>query len=531
MKKKLLKSIALVMCVVIACLSMPLGSSAAGKVYTVDELARYVEKVITNKSDTIALFEISKDHWYSGGYEYEEHQYAITRNGKDFEVLNFDKYKPAGSDCIMPYDCTVNGDLFAIVLKSYKKMVDEYSWVNFEETATIIITTKDFKTYTDCNFDVVQEKRALKYSEYYHQLPQKEECGLFEFIGDTLVFADMSYEFSGDKFSGIYYTSKDMKTWKKNKTALFDVKYDDLDEKFADILSYNAIDDVLIVERIEFRDFGRVCLESYATPDFKKYVKVYEKEEEILWTNIMYEKSKNSDNLIYLLSYDDFSGKFSGNELRSLSLSTEQKSLLTEINDERMHNGLLLSADEENVYLINSDNKGNTEKITVKADFTLTKSTPDYNIQEIQMVDILGETAVAYNNEILYLFTDYSFTDYEKYNIADIGFVSSWTNVFKLNGSLYMVESVYDDNFPDKPIYYPIRIAVVAEKSINKQGDLNGDSQVNSTDALVILQSAVGKTTLSASQKAVADVNKDGNVNSTDALKILQFVVEKISTL
>ena len=63
-----------------------------------------------------------------------------------------------------------------------------------------------------------------------------------------------------------------------------------------------------------------------------------------------------------------------------------------------------------------------------------------------------------------------------------------------------------------------------------KLGDVNNDGKINSSDALLILQSAVGKITLSTTQALSADVNKDGKINSSDALKVLQYAVGKITS-
>ncbi len=61
-------------------------------------------------------------------------------------------------------------------------------------------------------------------------------------------------------------------------------------------------------------------------------------------------------------------------------------------------------------------------------------------------------------------------------------------------------------------------------------GDANGDKSVNAEDALVVLKTVVGKTTLTYQQKTNADVNGDGTVNAQDALLILQKIVGKIKT-
>lgn len=56
-------------------------------------------------------------------------------------------------------------------------------------------------------------------------------------------------------------------------------------------------------------------------------------------------------------------------------------------------------------------------------------------------------------------------------------------------------------------------------------GDINSDGNVNSSDALAVLQYAVG--TIKTIDSKVADVNGDGDINSSDALFILQTAVGK----
>lgn len=64
----------------------------------------------------------------------------------------------------------------------------------------------------------------------------------------------------------------------------------------------------------------------------------------------------------------------------------------------------------------------------------------------------------------------------------------------------------------------------------NKIGDINADGKINSADALLVLQSSTGVTTLTDTQKLLADVNEDGKINSTDALLILQYATGKITS-
>ena len=59
-------------------------------------------------------------------------------------------------------------------------------------------------------------------------------------------------------------------------------------------------------------------------------------------------------------------------------------------------------------------------------------------------------------------------------------------------------------------------------------GDVDGNQNVDSSDAVVILKSTVNLVTLSAQQKIIADVDKSGNADSSDAVWILKKTVNLI---
>lgn len=64
--------------------------------------------------------------------------------------------------------------------------------------------------------------------------------------------------------------------------------------------------------------------------------------------------------------------------------------------------------------------------------------------------------------------------------------------------------------------------------TVTTRGDTNGNGRVDSTDARLTLQFAVGKISVLAEPQA-ADVDGDGHVDSTDARLILQYAVQKIT--
>ena len=61
-------------------------------------------------------------------------------------------------------------------------------------------------------------------------------------------------------------------------------------------------------------------------------------------------------------------------------------------------------------------------------------------------------------------------------------------------------------------------------KNDSALGDVNEDGNVDIVDALMALQAAAEKVTLSDTQKANANVDGEGNVTAADALMILQCV-------
>ncbi len=58
-----------------------------------------------------------------------------------------------------------------------------------------------------------------------------------------------------------------------------------------------------------------------------------------------------------------------------------------------------------------------------------------------------------------------------------------------------------------------------------KAGDVNSDGNINSEDALLILQFSIGRITLGDAQRGAADLDGNGTVNSSDALLALRISV------
>ena len=66
------------------------------------------------------------------------------------------------------------------------------------------------------------------------------------------------------------------------------------------------------------------------------------------------------------------------------------------------------------------------------------------------------------------------------------------------------------------------------EPKPTRTGDIDGDGEITSNDALMILRSSVGAFELTQSQKSAADTDSDREITSNDALKVLRFSIGAI---
>ena len=61
------------------------------------------------------------------------------------------------------------------------------------------------------------------------------------------------------------------------------------------------------------------------------------------------------------------------------------------------------------------------------------------------------------------------------------------------------------------------------------KGDVNGNGQIDAADYLMVMDSLLGKYTMSSSQRKVADVNGNGQVDAADYLMIMDCLLGKIT--
>jgi len=86
-------------------------------------------------------------------------------------------------------------------------------------------------------------------------------------------------------------------------------------------------------------------------------------------------------------------------------------------------------------------------------------------------------------------------------------------------------------DFENTPITEDISLYARFEDAPNFTfGDVNGDTEINTSDALLVLQKVVGKISLTEREETLADVDFDGEITTNDALLIVQYNVGKITS-
>lgn len=96
------------------------------------------------------------------------------------------------------------------------------------------------------------------------------------------------------------------------------------------------------------------------------------------------------------------------------------------------------------------------------------------------------------------------------------------TDITIVSESLHLVKN---SDFTDMPV--DIQNGYIEVIDV-KYGDVNGDGEITSVDALITLKASASKYTLDPKQFKAADVNGDGKITSVDALMILKASAGKL---
>ena len=164
-------------------------------------------------------------------------------------------------------------------------------------------------------------------------------------------------------------------------------------------------------------------------------------------------------------------------------------------------------------YLVNSDGQPIDENGNVVAapEFAAMVADPEY-------YTIDGRTSLY--------FTDNSWSPYPYYNVETTDEIEGYTRVgFVYNNGEFSTEPTYEAHINYHQSLNNLWIAYESNGSAFVPGDVNGDGQVMTDDALTAMRCALGLINLDDSQLRAADMDGDGAVSTADALTILRLAI------
>lgn len=515
MKKKLLKTLVVIMSAVIFCVSASVGSFAvSAEKFDVPELENYfANNILVNESKSIAFFELEEVNDYSLAYAY-------TKNGTDYELVDFEAYAPECDYCELAAS-TVYGNTFAFLFYCYEveTLYDDYYEEYYEDYTVIdsyILTTKDFETI-DKHYVAVDTDDDIFAGDYY----SFAYYGVFGGVGDTFVYANGDYVVTDTVGGytqigrGVYYTTEDFENWEMHYTQEA-VVWDDYEYFFMYLPSGDGL---TVVSEYNWD-------ETYLLLDGEIYGPVspgYSETE--YYDSYYYYTKKNPDTVIRVESV--YTDEYYENEdalatFRAVAkdLETGKETVICEMEENFYwyildNNGILYiqtySYDDESytVYEIGSDLK------IAHVDTKLASGTQAYSY-------VLGEELYMIDIDEICIFGD-DLTDCLTVDVSGLGLEDTYyVFAYELGGKLYLLETF---DYGGKATVY------ATDADMTQRGDVTGDGKIDSSDALKVLQKATGLIEISETAEYEADANKDGKVTSADALKILQYATGLISRI
>ena len=108
--------------------------------------------------------------------------------------------------------------------------------------------------------------------------------------------------------------------------------------------------------------------------------------------------------------------------------------------------------------------------------------------------------------------------NFTKANISKSELVKKLGSAFVYqSGEIYLACSAEQE-----PTYNPAKLPTDSDPIY---GDLDGDSKITSSDALLILRQSVNLENFTPALKNLADVDGDGMITSADSLEVLRYSV------
>ena len=151
--------------------------------------------------------------------------------------------------------------------------------------------------------------------------------------------------------------------------------------------------------------------------------------------------------------------------------------------------------------------QSSTGEVNIECSITNPNSTQNITVLSCEMGD------KTYSKEIINI--DQFTADISSDNKFTFNFMPSW---WVDTNKVYIVRVGGDSiDTPDS------MIIALYDGQVYKAGDIDGNGDINKTDAALLLKYLSGSLKLNSRQMAAADVNSDTNVDLTDAIKIVDI--------
>ncbi|MBQ8228258.1 MAG: dockerin type I repeat-containing protein [Clostridia bacterium] len=515
MKKRFLKVLSIVMCLVVLCASFSLSSSALTiQKNTVSELeGLYAYNYMTNSDESLAFFELED-------IENGDYKYAYTADGINYEFVDFEIFAPE-CDYLELADCLTDGETFVFLFYCYKienvfdPEFDEYI-EDYKVIDSYFITTKDFLTFEQHRIEVETDEQIYQGSyidySYYGLLKNIDGEWLFA-NGDYIVTGSVEYEKTG---KGVYYTTKDFESWNVHYTQE-DVVWSDMEYYFT---YYDAYDAVFAINEYSEN-------EAYFLIDGEVYGPVSpnpSEDEEIAYELVCVDSGSLSAlriESIYTDEYYESEDGYADSRFVSIDLKTGEETVIYEGVEDFYHMTVMFN---DCVYLnVLSYEDESVKNYEITKDFSFkTVETPFFTDDSLVSYYMVGSTCYeVYEDKVLIY--DRNLEDYTTVDFSDSLLIITYDMfIFKINGKLVVLDTSSDGGKA---------YAFVTDADLIKVGDVNADKAINSADALKVLQHATGLAELNEYEFSKADTNKNGEVNSADALTILQYATGLVSKI
>lgn len=151
--------------------------------------------------------------------------------------------------------------------------------------------------------------------------------------------------------------------------------------------------------------------------------------------------------------------------------------------------------------------QSSTGEVNIECSITNPNSTQNITVLSCEMGD------KTYSKEIINI--DQFTADISSDNKFTFNFMPSW---WVDTNKVYIVRVGGDSiDTPDS------MIIAFYDGKVYKAGDIDGNGDINKTDAALLIKYLSGSLKLNSRQMAAADVNSDTNVDLTDAIKIVDI--------